>query len=596
MSRTTARSQADPPFRPSLADAGNLGTDACAQWACAAILVVALCQIVFLLVGCDWDFSGDEAEFWAWSRRLDWSYFARGPLIAWLIRLSTESLGALSQWLTGSPMFALRFPAIVLGALTAWGIFRLGSLTTGSQRSALFAVLLLPAVPVLAIGGVLMTCDTPLVCCWTWAAVWTIRALQTANARAWIAAGVIGALGVLAKYTMLAFPACIGLFLLLSTPHRHQLRKPGYWLMSSLCVVLGLAPILAWNAQHEWVAFGQLADRVGLSSRAHWGGIKTVMIFIAGDFAALGGVWWIVGAAALVQAMIVVTRKTKTSSPAPGPPSPSPAGEREHLILLLCLWGVVWTACFAASLLGETEVNWLVPGYVSVVILIGMRVEKVFHHGGVRAGVYIAAWCFSVAAVVSMHHTEWFFPMFARWVPASTKGLPAPLRRIDPTCRMRGHKQLAEEVAKRVSALQAEGASPFVLTPTYALTSTLSFYLPGQPETYCLSWNYGMTARPVNQHDLWHPNPRHEQATFRGRPAIIVDDSNMPPNFANHMIEKGVFGQLVSIDRIFVREQGVVVGTWDIAICREYKGLSGYKQNPLVRGVASIEGARAGRR
>ncbi|HKI20498.1 MAG TPA: hypothetical protein VKA15_21600, partial [Isosphaeraceae bacterium] len=89
MSRTTARSQADPPFRPSLADAGNLGTDACAQWACAAILVVALCQIVFLLVGCDWDFSGDEAEFWAWSRRLDWSYFARGPLIAWLIRLST---------------------------------------------------------------------------------------------------------------------------------------------------------------------------------------------------------------------------------------------------------------------------------------------------------------------------------------------------------------------------------------------------------------------------------------------------------------------------------------------------------------------------
>ena len=109
---------------------------------------------------------------------------------------------------------------------------------------------------------------------------------------------------------------------------------------------------------------------------------------------------------------------------------------------------------------------------------------------------------------------------------------------------MRGHKKLAEEVAKRMAVLQAEGASPFVLTPTYALTSTLSFYLPGQPETYCLSWNYGMTAQPVNQHDLWHPNPRHEPAAFRGRAAIIVDDSNMPPNFANHMIEKGVFGQI----------------------------------------------------
>ncbi len=262
MSRTTARSHAGQPSRLSLPDPGSLGANACAQWACVAIFVVSLCQIVFLLVGCDWDFSGDEAEFWAWSRRLDWSYFARGPLIAWLIRLSSETLGPLSQLLTGSLMFALRFPAIVLGAATAWGIFRLGSLTTGSQRAALFAVLLLPAIPVLVIGGVLMNCDTPLVCCWTWAAVWAFRALQTGNARAWIAAGLIGAVGVLAKYTMMAFPACIGLFLLLSPPHRHQLRKPGYWVMSSLCAVLGLAPILAWNAQHEWVAFGQLADRV----------------------------------------------------------------------------------------------------------------------------------------------------------------------------------------------------------------------------------------------------------------------------------------------------------------------------------------------
>ena len=33
--------------------------------------------------------------------------------------------------------------------------------------------------------------------------------------------------------------------------------------------------------------------------------------------------------------------------------------------ILLCLWGVIWMACFAASLLGETEANWMVPGYIS---------------------------------------------------------------------------------------------------------------------------------------------------------------------------------------------------------------------------------------
>ncbi len=189
-------------------------------------------------------------------------------------------------------MFALRFPAIVLGSLSAWGIFQLASLTTGSKRSALLTVLVLPAIPVLAIGGVLMTCDTPLVCCWAWAAFWSFRALQSGDWRAWLAAGAISALGVLAKYTMLLFPVSVGLFLLLSPPHRRRLRKPGYWVMFSLCVFLGLAPILAWNAAHGWVAFAQLSDRVGLSSRSTWGGIGPVLVFFGGDFAALGGNRW----------------------------------------------------------------------------------------------------------------------------------------------------------------------------------------------------------------------------------------------------------------------------------------------------------------
>ena len=62
----------------------------------AAILMVMLAQTVFLVWGCDWDLCGDEAEYWAWSRKLDWSYYSRGPVIAWLIRLGTEILGGLA--------------------------------------------------------------------------------------------------------------------------------------------------------------------------------------------------------------------------------------------------------------------------------------------------------------------------------------------------------------------------------------------------------------------------------------------------------------------------------------------------------------------
>lgn len=35
----------------------------------------------------------DEAHYWAWSRRLDWSYYSKGPMVAYLIALSTQSGG-----------------------------------------------------------------------------------------------------------------------------------------------------------------------------------------------------------------------------------------------------------------------------------------------------------------------------------------------------------------------------------------------------------------------------------------------------------------------------------------------------------------------
>jgi hypothetical protein len=570
--------------RPEVGSPGCESNAPYALWTLGAILAVMACQVVFLLVGCDWDFCGDEAEFWAWSRRLDWSYFARGPLIAWLIRLATEMLGGLSLRATGSLMFAVRLPAVLLGGLTAWGIFRLAALTTESRRTGMVAVLLLPVIPVFAIGAVLITCDTPLVCCWTWAAVWTLRALRRDDLRLWVVAGLVGALGVLAKYSVLAFPASIGVFLLLSPWDRRQLARPGYWVMTGLCVGLGLAPILAWNAQHGWAGVGQLADRVGISGRATWGSMGPVLRFLGGEAAVLGGIWWVAGVLAIIAALRAVAPIPTWFSRLGAPGLDTPRNrDRWGSLYLLCLWGVIWSACLAASLLGETEANWMVPGYVAVVVLIGGRVGDVLARGGITARAYVVAWCSSLALVIAIHHTEWFYPAMARWVPSPTKRWAAPLRLIDVTARMRGHQELARAVQSRVAALQAQGNSPFVLTPTYALTSTLSFYLPGQPETYCLSWNYGMTPQPVNQHDLWHPNPRHDPDAFHGRPAVVVEDANMPPNYAALLAEKGVVGRIGPIERIVVRERGVVVGAWDITVGHDYRGVAGYVQNPARR-------------
>jgi hypothetical protein len=556
--------------------------DTYGRLAIAAILGVMGLQLLFLTVGCGWDFCGDEAEYWTWSRRLDWSYHSRGPLIAWLLRLAMAGFGWISLTLTGSLMLAARLPAVLLGGLTAWGVFRLTEETTGSRRAGWLATLLLPAIPLFAIGGVLITCDTPLVCCWTWAAVWTFRALRAQDGgpalRRWVAAGVIAALGVMAKYSVLALPASIGVFLLLSPRHRRQLVRPGFWTMAVLCVGLGLAPVVIWNARHGWAGAGQLADRVGLSDRSNWGGLWPVVSFLGGEAAVLGGIWWVAGIAALAGAFRDVLSKHD-----PSPRAARPRMDCDGALYLLALWGVIWCACLAASLLGETEANWMAPGYIALVVLIGWRMSDVLARGGRRAVAYGAAWCIAILAVVAIHHTDWFYPLLSRRIPAPTKRWPAPLRRYDVTARMRGHQELARAVARRIEALQAEGTTPFVVTPTYALAATLEFYLPGQPETYCLSWNLGMSRRPVNQHDLWHPNPRTDTDAFLGRTAIIVEDANMPPSYSTLLYHKQVFTRIGPVERVEVRERGVVVGAWDVTVCRDYRGIANYAQNPGIR-------------
>ena len=52
------------------------------------LLVVGLAAHVHYLHRGPLDLAGDEAHYWDWSRRLDLSYYSKGPLVALIIRAS----------------------------------------------------------------------------------------------------------------------------------------------------------------------------------------------------------------------------------------------------------------------------------------------------------------------------------------------------------------------------------------------------------------------------------------------------------------------------------------------------------------------------
>src|SRR5438105_10556542 len=98
------------PYRPAALGVGVW------RWRLLAILLIlgaAGLHVAYLAVDCPLDLAPDEAHYWDWSRHLDWSYYSKGPLVAYLIRLGSALAGSWSQKIMANEMLAVRLPAVV---------------------------------------------------------------------------------------------------------------------------------------------------------------------------------------------------------------------------------------------------------------------------------------------------------------------------------------------------------------------------------------------------------------------------------------------------------------------------------------------------
>ena len=292
-------------------------------WRCRAIFVLLLAfgfisHVRYLTHDCPIDLSGDEAQYWDWSRQLDWSYYSKGPLVAYIIRLSCWAFGR-------DTMLAVRFPAVVLATGTSVLTYLLTRKLFKSDRLALGTVLLYHVVPMFVAGSVLMTIDPPFFFCWALATYLAAHAIFDNRKWAWPALGVVAGVGFLAKYAMLLW--YLPLLLALSTDHdgRRWLRSRWPWLALGISLLF-LTPVLAWNARHGWVSRLHVSTQIGTSAS---GGFKigNVLEFLGGQLGVVGpglvvimgaGVWYAIRRARPRQAPTVPTRPTNAPSPTDG--------------------------------------------------------------------------------------------------------------------------------------------------------------------------------------------------------------------------------------------------------------------------------------
>src|SRR5437867_2295620 len=117
------------------------------------ILGSAGLRLYYLAHDCPLDLAPDEAHYWDWSRHLDWSYYSKGPLVAYLIRAGCELAGAWSQRLMASEMLAVRLPAVLCGSLLLVSLYVLTIQVFRREALALGVVALALTLPIISAGS-----------------------------------------------------------------------------------------------------------------------------------------------------------------------------------------------------------------------------------------------------------------------------------------------------------------------------------------------------------------------------------------------------------------------------------------------------------
>ena len=222
----------------------NLDVPSYQRWALILIVGLGLLRLLYLPL-VPLNLHGDEAQYWAWSRKLDWGYFSKPPMIAWLIAFFTGVLGN-AEWVVRlfSPLI---HPLIALVLfLTARKLF--------DARTGFWSVCFYFLMPAVWLSSIIASTDVPLLLCWALSLFFWVNLRETRKLR-W--AALLGAgigFGFLSKYVMLFFLPALATCMVFDRPTRTALLSRN-GLLTALLTALIIAPNILWNANNNFATF-----------------------------------------------------------------------------------------------------------------------------------------------------------------------------------------------------------------------------------------------------------------------------------------------------------------------------------------------------
>ena len=315
-----------------------------AAWRAALAITLALTVVrLVALFLTPLELYPDEAQYWLWSRTLDFGYFSKPPMVAWSI-WATTALGGDSE-----PFVRLSAPPFQAAATLF--VFLIGRRLYGPQ-TGLAACALYLLTPGVQLSAAVVATDAALLCFLTGALAFYVHLPQTEGSRRLVAAAAAGALlglAFLSKYAAVYALIGVALHLILDREARTA------WSPAAAGAALGalllvLAPNLIWNAAHGFSTVQHTA------ANANWSAAQLfnpgeLLDYLGSQFGVFGPIPF----AVLVGGGVVLALRRRLRRPD---------------LLLLCFAAPPMIIVAAQALISRANANWAAAGYSAGVVLV----------------------------------------------------------------------------------------------------------------------------------------------------------------------------------------------------------------------------------
>ncbi|MGQ0626746.1 MAG: ArnT family glycosyltransferase [Phycisphaerales bacterium] len=524
---------------------GPLAALASLRMVALIVLGVTLVRLAYLAFACPFALVEDEAHYWDWSRRLDGSYYTKGPGIALLIATTTRMFGDNAFGVRAGAPICAGLAALAVAALTL-GLCRMDKSfdEAGERRSVLFATAALLLAPVTQVTALLSTIDGPYCTCWAVAALagwWVLRhpapgQRHSAHMLGWAGLGAALGVGFLFKYTILLLPPGLLLFAMLerrATPRADRRPLPiAGPVVATMVFIACVLPVLLWNQQHGWPTLQHLLGHLGFKESATLSGPVSSTVPLLSRIAQaplnvleLVATQLLFAGPLLVLAVVAAVRPSLLGASAPG---------RAARLFLTCCATPIIGFYLVVALATRPEGNWPMAALMTLLPLAGLVADGAMREHGARVRAWLALAPalrprsgFLRARPESLTQIITHAGFAAGVVFALAVLLAQPLLALLPSwagreSRISQGRLMADAAEMQREALRRRTErEPLLMAQHYGRASQLAFYLRGQPFVYCTNSRQG--GRPTAQ-DFW-PERSLDDPALRRRDALLVGGS-----------------------------------------------------------------------